>query len=233
MDKGLYPLDLLTGRSKNHVILDQRIGLPVHQEVVAPLLALKEKSLASGFDLQVVSGFRSFKGQLSIWNFKARGKRPLLDENGIPLNYEELSEEEIVQGILRWSALPGASRHHWGTDIDIINHRALPSKDYVVELTPQEVADDGIFGPFHLWLDDLIKDHNAFGFFRPYAEDLGGVFPERWHLSYRPLASEFLDDFTYERFLESINQSEMDLLPVVKDLAPKIYDQFVLNICSK
>ena len=28
----------------------------------------------------------------------------------------------------------------------------------------------------------------SYGFFRPYARDRGGVAPERWHLSYAPLA---------------------------------------------
>ena len=31
---------------------------------------------------------------------------------------------------------------------------------------------------------------HAFGFFRPYATDRGGVAPEPWHLSYAPVAVE-------------------------------------------
>jgi len=34
---------------------------------------------AAGFDLQVLSGFRGFDDQLSIWNRKANGKRAVLD----------------------------------------------------------------------------------------------------------------------------------------------------------
>ena len=28
--------------------------------------------------------------------------------------------------ILLWSALPGASRHHWGTDFDVFDRAAVP-----------------------------------------------------------------------------------------------------------
>ena len=44
-------------------------------------------------------------------------------------------------------------------------------------------------GPFHrltTWLDAHM---HAFGFFRPYTTDRGGVAPEPWHLSYAPVAS--------------------------------------------
>ena len=230
MDEGQTSLDLLTGKTNQHVVIDQRVGLPVHQEVVAPLILLKEEAKKVGFQLRVISGHRSFKGQQSIWNTKARGQRPLLDEFGAPLNYDDLSPEEIVESILRWSALPGASRHHWGTDLDIIDHRAIPTPDYIVDLTPQEVADDGIFGPFHQWLDQLIKDHKSFGFFRPYAKDQGGVRPERWHISYRPLSQTFLEEFTFDRFYLSLKDSEMDLKDIVLKRAEEIYQKFVINI---
>ncbi len=36
------------------------------------------------------------------------------------------AEAERVAAILVWSALPGASRHHWGTDCDVIDAAALP-----------------------------------------------------------------------------------------------------------
>ena len=44
MDKGQELLDLLTGRTDHHVVIDQRVGLPVHQEVVPPLILLKEEA---------------------------------------------------------------------------------------------------------------------------------------------------------------------------------------------
>ncbi|NIM47861.1 MAG: D-alanyl-D-alanine carboxypeptidase family protein, partial [Gemmatimonadales bacterium] len=86
---------------------------------------------------------------------------------------------------LRWSALPGASRHHWGTDLDVYDLAARP-EGYEVELIPEEVDAGGMFGPLHEWLDGRIAADAAFGFFRPYERDRQGVAPERWHLSYAP-----------------------------------------------
>ena len=38
-------------------------------------------------------------------------------------------------GILEWSALPGASRHHWGSEFDVFDLAALP-EGYRVQLLP-------------------------------------------------------------------------------------------------
>ncbi|WP_295872869.1 M15 family metallopeptidase [uncultured Zhongshania sp.] len=164
-------------------------GIPVHQDIVAPLGALKAEAAKAGFDLRVLSGFRSFDRQLAIWNAKAAGQRALLDDAGQVLDWASLSESELIAAILRWSALPGASRHHWGSDIDVYDAAAVPA-DYRVQLTPAEVADNGVFGPFHIWLDGEFAAGRGCDFFRPYNEDRGGIAPERWHLSYAPLAAD-------------------------------------------
>ena len=39
------------------------------------------------------------------------------------------------------------------------------------------------------WLDALISADDAEGFYKPYNADYGGVAPEAWHISYRPVAS--------------------------------------------
>ena len=92
-----------------------------------------------------------------------------------------------MRAILRYSAIPGTSRHHWGTDLDVYDAAALPA-DYRLQLSPQEVAPGGLFDPLHRWLDERMAAGASQGFFRPYARDSGGVAPERWHLSFAPLA---------------------------------------------
>ena len=42
----------------------------------------------------------------------------------------------------------------------------------------------------HAWLDGQMAAGRSHGFFRPYQKDHGGIAPERWHLSYAPLAVE-------------------------------------------
>ena len=99
-----------------------------------------------------------------------------------------LSAEQQLHAILRFSAIPGTSRHHWGTDLDVFDAAALP-QDYQLQLSPQEVAPGGMFDPLHCWLDQRMAAGEVHGFFRPYGQDRGGVAPERWHLSYAPMAA--------------------------------------------
>ena len=86
--------------------------------------------------------------------------------------------------ILLWSALPGASRHHWGTEIDVIDRAALRPGQHA-QLIPAEYCAEGVFGGLDRW---LTEHAGAFGFFRPYDRDRGGVQPEPWHLSFAPVS---------------------------------------------
>lgn len=201
----MHPLifNMLFGLSDAHVILEPVSGQLLHPEALAAFSQLYRDAQEAGFSPRVVSGFRSFERQLVIWNGKACGKRPLFDSDGNPLDVARMSPEEIAFAILRWSALPGGSRHHWGTDFDVIDAAAVP-EDYRVQLTPEEVADEGVFGAFHCWLDERIAAGESHGLFRPYAEDRGGVAPERWHLSYAPRAREFQELLTPERLLAQL-----------------------------
>ena len=131
------------------------LTVPIHREVVDPFRALKESAASSGFDVAVLSGFRSFDRQLSIWNRKARGQLAVLDSHARPLDITTLSERELAYAILRWSALPGASRHHWGTDIDVYDAAARP-EGYEIELVPSEYEGEGMFAPFSAWLDERL-----------------------------------------------------------------------------
>lgn len=222
----------ITGRTQNHLVeLDS--GYLIHKDALIPFNSLKGEASHHGFDLTAVSTFRPFDEQLDIWNRKATGQRALLSDDGVPLDFESLSEEEIVFRILRWSALPGASRHHWGTDIDVIDRNGLPDESYRVQLVPAEYAKDGVFGGLSSWLDERISNREAFGFYRPYNEDRSGVAPEMWHLSLRIVANDYLSEFSFEVFEEFLNSdayADMKLRHIVLKNARKIYDQFVGNV---
>lgn len=215
--------NILTGKTQEHLILDEISQLMIHKRAQPALATLRDDAAKAGFSLQMTSAFRGFEQQLSIWNAKALGKRILYDDHGIALDYSTLSPTEIVYAILRWSALPGASRHHWGTDIDVYDKSRMP-EGYKVELLPQETAPGGVFGDFHLWLDDHIKNYN---FFRPYAHDLGGIAPERWHLSYAPIANEYQKQLTFELIEETISQTEIEFKSIILKELPEIYQRFI------
>ena len=201
----------------------------VHQEVAAPLHELLDAARSAGFALAIASGFRGFDRQLSIWNRKATGELPVLDNDSRPLDIATLTPRELVFAILRWSALPGASRHHWGTDFDVYDGAACP-EGYEVQLVPAECEGDGYFAPMHRWLDERIARGAAFGFFRPYDRDRGGVAPERWHLSHAPTAATFAGALTVDLLHEVIGGADLRLKDVVLDHLTEIHERFVTNV---
>lgn len=220
----------LFGLNNAHVILEPVSGQLLHPEALAAFDQLRRDARDAGFNPKVVSGFRDFERQRMIWNAKASGQRPLLDSEGRPLDVAQMSPEEIAFAILRWSALPGGSRHHWGTDFDVIDAAAVDDA-YRVQLTPEEVADGGVFGPFHCWLDQRINSGKSYGLFRPYAQDRGGVAPERWHLSYAPRAKEFQQLLSAQVLCEQLQRcqqnGELALSEPVCEQIDTIYTRFV------
>ena len=222
----------LIGQTESHLCSStdaERLGTRIHRDVVQPFLLLQDDARAAGFDLRIFSGFRDLDRQSSIWNRKATGKLAVLDSHAAPLNIERLTEHKLVYAILRWSALPGASRHHWGTDIDVYDENTRPGA-YEIELIPSEVEAGGIFAPLHRWLDEKIAAGTAHGFFRPYDEDRQGVAPERWHLSYAPVATPCAEGLTIDILGASISASELELKGTVLEHLKDIYKRFVINI---
>jgi len=223
---------VLTGKAEHHLCTSAdavSLGARVHQEVVEPFRSLKREAHTAGFDLQILSGYRSFEQQLSIWNRKASGKLAVLDSDAVPLDVEALSERELVFTILRWSALPGASRHHWGTDLDVYDAAATP-EGYEIELIPEEVNAGGMFGPLHEWLDERIAAGSALGFFRPYDEDRQGVAPERWHLSYAPVATAYVEQLTTDVLRAVVERADLQLRDTVLMQLDEIHERFVINV---
>ena len=221
-----FTLDQLTGRSRGHL---QEVASPactLHREVVSAFLTLRAAAAADGIDLVAFSSFRDFDRQLGIWNGKFRGQRPMQDRQGRPLDVTGLSAAQKVEAILWWSALPGASRHHWGTDFDVMDAAAKPP-DYKLQVVPGEYLGDGVFRKLTTWLDAHM---HAFGFFRPYATDRGGVSPEPWHLSYAPVALEAQRALSLDRLREVIAAAEIDGKAEVLESLAQNFQRYVVDV---
>ena len=181
--------DQLLGLDESHLIL---VGRGPHRLTAATAAAFNDMQVAAayeGFNLQAASSWRGFERQLAIWNGKWRGERPLLDADNQPLDALQLDDMERLHAILRWSALPGTSRHHWGTDLDIYDPDCLPVGTRLA-LEPWEYEAGGWFADLGEWLGDHMTD---FGFFLPYAKPLDaaqGVAYEPWHISFAPESGE-------------------------------------------
>lgn len=220
--------EMISGKTQAHLsILNNTSGLAddclLHTEVIKPLLAMQEAAAKEGLHLRVASGFRSYERQLAIWNAKATGQRCLLNDNGQSIDPDSLCDTEKLYAILRWSALPGCSRHHWGTDLDVWDSAAVP-ENYSLQLVPEEYQQSGPFYALNCWLDEHAE---IYGFVRPYAIDRGGVAPEPWHLSYLPIAKQFEAQLSATFVRKILDNSDLVLAEVAVDSLDDIWDQFI------
>ena len=133
--------EMLTGRSTDH-LAPLSGNHRMQPAAVAAFLAMQQAAHAAGFNLQPASTFRDFERQQAIWNGKFCGERPVLDKDSRPIDITPLSDAERCEAILRWSALPGASRHHWGSDLDVYDPTLLP-EGQKLQLEPWEYEQGG------------------------------------------------------------------------------------------
>ena len=191
-----------------------------------------------GIEIKATSAYRSFQDQKRIWNLKASGQRTILDDHEKAIPFEKfnlndpVSIQQLIFTILRWSALPGLSRHHWGTDLDIIDQQKLnQNPEYKVQLIPSEYAPGGIFEELGHFLDLHLESSD---FFRPYRIDLGGVAPEPWHLSHKETAEAFIDQISIDKFQKFLNEFGEDLLlkDSIQENLEEIFTRFVYNYSS-
>lgn len=215
--------ELLTGKTTEHLENFQNGPFLIHKEAHEALLKLTNAARADGIELAMTSSYRSYEAQKNIWNNKVSGLRPVLDSDSRPVDLSVKTPEEIIFLILRWSAVPGGSRHHWGTDLDLFDKNSVP-ENYKIQLIPEEYLGNGIFNKSYQWLGQNMED---FGFFWPYQKDLGGIAPEPWHISYRPLSERFLEEFSFDLFLEHLDQSDFLLIKEVKENQEEIYQRFI------
>jgi len=216
----------LTGRVRTHVVQRDDLKAALHPLALEPFLAMKADAARAGIDMVIISAFRDFAAQQRIWNMKWRGERPLLDADGHERDRAGLAPRDIMQAILCWSALPGASRHHWGTELDVVDRAAMP-EGYRVQLVPSEAAPGGPFHALHCWLD---ANMHRYGFFRPYRTFRGGVLPEAWHLSYAAVADAALAALTPELLREAIATSDLLGKELILTEVAELHARYVVNI---
>lgn len=157
---------------------------------------MAEAARVDGINLVIISGYRSFNYQKIIWDRKWEANK-------------DLSDSLKVLKILEFSSMPGISRHHWGTDIDL---NSLEN-DYF---------ENGYGLKVYNW---LVDNAMAYGFFQPYTNKNGGrsgFEEEKWHWSYFPLADNYLYcysiDTNVKDYVEGFKGSEYYLkLNILED----------------
>ena len=220
-------INALTGQEQDHLARFTS-NHKLHRGILTPFSQLQQAASEHGIALFIVSSFRSFDRQLAIWNGKFTGERTVYDDKNHPIDMSQLDEWEKCQAILRFSALPGASRHHWGTDLDVFDRNAV-SNSYQVELTHQEYSYDGPFSKLVSFLEDHAE---KFGFFLPYQHYQGGVAREPWHISYQPLATHFQSRLSTQALRDVISTANIEGRASILANLDLIVEQYVMNICQ-
>ena len=132
-----------------------------------------------GIKLVIISATRNFEKQKSIWEAKWSGERILSSGENAATAYPDPQQRALK--IMEYSAMPGASRHHWGTDIDLNNL----SDQWFVK------------GPGKTIYNWLSKHAGEYGFCQPYspkgANRPDGYNEEKWHWSYVPIARQLTE----------------------------------------
>lgn len=155
-------------------------GFKLRDEVRLQFNLMKKSAKGNGFNIHVISSYRSYAHQNGIWERKYKSYRN-----------QGLSHEKTIEKIIQYSTIPGTSRHHWGTDLDIIDStQGIPSNP----LSETHFNEGGRMRKFKLWLDE---NSEKFGFYLVYtnAKDRKGFAYEPWHFSYRSTALRMLDEY--------------------------------------
>ncbi len=215
---------IITGQTDEHItFIENHIG--VHINMLSDFLAMQKAAQIDGIDLRIASGFRDFARQKSIFERKLEGLLPVYDLKQNKINLEPLSVQDKIKHILLFTALPGASRHHWGSDIDVYAPNLLAGK--TLQLQAWEYDIGGPMEKLNRWLDENMS---KFGFFKPYRVYQNGVAPEPWHISYRPLAQTFQQALTCAQIARCLQKNQIKAESELLNMLDWIYQHYIINI---
>jgi len=147
-----------------------RAGMSLRREAFEAFQKMWKAAQREGVVLKIISSTRTFAQQKTIWEGKwAR------------FAAEAPDPEARARKILEYSSMPGASRHHWGTDLDLN------------DLNNASFEAGGKHEKVYRWLS---AHAHEYGFCQPYtAGRPHGYKEEKWHWSYTPLSKPLLDQY--------------------------------------
>lgn len=167
-DTGFVPVDIKYASTK---------GFYLNKKTYLAFIKMWEAAYKEGVDLKIVSATRTFEQQKKIWEGKFTGTTLYYGKN-LAKTYPDANER--ARYILKYSSMPGTSRHHWGTDVDINS-------------VQNNYFESGTGKKTYEWLK---KNAPTYGFCQPYTtlDSLRpvGYSEEKWHWSYMPLSTLYL-----------------------------------------
>lgn len=176
-------------------------GMMLRKEAFEAFQKMWENAQKDGIMLRIISSTRTFEQQKNIWEGKwtrfAKDAPAPLDR---------------ARKILEYSSMPGSSRHHWGTDIDLN------------DLNNPSFESGGTHEKVYQWLS---AHAHEYGFCQPYTPGRpSGYREEKWHWSYTPLSKAFL-----AQYRQSITNADIQGFQGAQ-LAPEVkaVEDYVLGI---
>jgi LAS superfamily LD-carboxypeptidase LdcB len=182
----------LLGLDQSHLVSEDIL---LEGETYDAFCQMKSKATEDGIQLEIVSAYRSFESQKEIWERKFKKLK------------RTKTPQEAISEIITYSSIPGTSRHHWGTDIDLIDTASnIPDGDVLLE---KHYHGDGPFSKMKSWMQ---KHSQEFGFELVYTNDVQrtGFNYEPWHYSYRPKSLSFLKVQSQRSFIEEWKKLEFE-----------------------
>ncbi|WP_350290607.1 M15 family metallopeptidase [uncultured Croceitalea sp.] len=188
-----YSIEELMGKAEIELFGE---GINLRKEAHDAFIKMKKAAYSDGFDIKMISSYRSFERQKAIFERKF-------------IKYTEtdgMQPMDAIDKIIEYSTIPGTSRHHWGTDIDIIDGYPRVTGDVLV---PEKFGEGGPFEAFKKWLDENAKE---FGYHLVYTDDYfrKGFKYEPWHYSYAPLSKPMLEQFRGVNIFRQLIREEFE-----------------------
>ncbi|MAJ38457.1 MAG: D-alanyl-D-alanine carboxypeptidase [Flavobacteriaceae bacterium] len=225
---GLLFTSNLCANQKEDFSLDQLMGIATFDGISTPEVQLLRKAfeaytqmqkaaLKEGISIESVSSYRSFARQKAIFE----RKYVRFTQN------DGLSPQAAFEKIIEYSTIPGTSRHHWGTEIDIIDSSKPRIGDVLVE---EKFHNNGPYVKLKKWMDVNAKNY---GFYLVYTNDINrkGFNYEPWHYSFKELSKPMLDNYlSYDlkSVLRKANFKGADLLS--EDLIERYIQEHIKDI---
>ena len=170
---GKFNPDTCSDFVKIPLLYTQKDGIYLQKDAFWAYKRMFEAAKLEGIHLTILSSTRNFNYQKGIWERKWKST--------VFASYKP--GRERAKHIMNYSSMPGTSRHHWGTDIDlnVLNNQSLSA------------------GKGKLVYDWLKMNAGRFGFCQVYSAKGSsrpdGYEEEKWHWSFLPLAKGYTSDY--------------------------------------
>lgn len=168
-----YSKGLLMGKSKDILPFlkgkDYKLQIKAYDALQKMINAASKKDVK----IDVVSAYRSFNHQNRLWKskydkFRNRG----------------YSVKAAVSKVIEYTAIPGMSRHHWGTEVDLRDYSKRNTK-YLRSNSKSK---------YQKWMQE---NAHKYGFYLAYTNNKfrKGYNYESWHYSYREISKPMLNAY--------------------------------------